>query len=329
MIGTEFLRGQGLGNRLFVYITARALAADRGAVFGTAGREHLRADHLDLDLGEEITDVSAYARYDEAEERIYLKNSVHDMVHGCYVAGADPALFSVADGTLIYGNLQAEAYFEAHRDELAGWLKVRPQYISEEYTADDLCILNVRGGEYADDGALFLREKYWRSAMTQMRRERPDMRFMVVTDDIAAAQRILPDVPAHHFSPEKDYVTVHMARYLILSNSSFGVLPAMTGPHVKKVIAPRYWARHNVSDGYWASAQNIYTGFDYLDPDGTLHTAEECRRGLASYLRDRMPSLAAHGPWQADDPEVKRTGARMELRRRLARAAQKLRRMRI
>ena len=31
MIGTQIMKGQGMGNRLFCYVTARAVAADRGA----------------------------------------------------------------------------------------------------------------------------------------------------------------------------------------------------------------------------------------------------------------------------------------------------------
>ena len=39
MIGTEFLDGQGLGNQLFCYVTARAIAEENGYEFGTAGQE--------------------------------------------------------------------------------------------------------------------------------------------------------------------------------------------------------------------------------------------------------------------------------------------------
>lgn len=41
MIGTEFLKGQGLGNQLFCYVTARCIARELGAEFGTAGQEQL------------------------------------------------------------------------------------------------------------------------------------------------------------------------------------------------------------------------------------------------------------------------------------------------
>ncbi len=35
--------------------------------------------------------------------------------------------------------------------------------------------------------------------MKLMRRQRADMQFMVVTDDVSAARRILPEVEAYHF----------------------------------------------------------------------------------------------------------------------------------
>lgn len=40
MIGTEFLKGQGLGNQLFCYVTARCIAIDNNVEFGTASQEN-------------------------------------------------------------------------------------------------------------------------------------------------------------------------------------------------------------------------------------------------------------------------------------------------
>ena len=73
------------------------------------------------------------------------------------------------------------------------------------------------------------------------------------------------------------------AHYLLLSNSSFACLPAHTSETLKFAIAPKYWARHNVSDGYWASEQNIYSLFHYMDRKGKLFTAKECREELERY----------------------------------------------
>ena len=59
MIGTEFLDGQGLGNQLFCYVTARAIAEENGYEFGTAGQECFAVNihsnrgmyFMDVDLG--------------------------------------------------------------------------------------------------------------------------------------------------------------------------------------------------------------------------------------------------------------------------------------
>ncbi len=321
MIGTEFLKGQGLGNRLLCYVSARALAEKKGVLFGTAGREFLQADFLDLDLGEEITDTSAFEKYQEADRRMYTRTCAHDMVNGCYIADADPAFFEITDRTLLYGNLQAEAYFENVREKLPEWFRLKPEFRTEKYTADDLCVINFRGGEYAGEPALFLKEAYWRKAMMHMHRENHSMRFCIVTDDPEAARRMLPGIPVFHNSAAEDFAAVQSTNYLILSNSSFGVLPALTNPNVKKIIAPKYWARHNVSDGYWSSPQNIYGGFLYMDRSGRLQTAEECRAEWEKY------EVAEGSPLPAGDPAVVRMRKKQERERLVRKAAAKIRRM--
>jgi hypothetical protein len=92
-------------------------------------------------------------------------------------------------------------------------------------------------------------------------------------------------VEAHHFDLAGDYTAIKNAHYLILSNSTFAYFPAITSDTLKYAIAPKYWARHNVSDGYWAGEQNIYSDFEYLDRNGRLYTAEECKKELEEYKK--------------------------------------------
>lgn len=320
MIGTEFLKGQGLGNQLFCYITARCIAKERGCAFGTAGQEQLAVNihskkgmyFMDLDLGERIPDSEVpgkeedtpgpdglsyrLRRYEEKELRFYQNTSLHDMEHGCYVAGADEALHSLPDDTLIYGNMQAESYFARYREEIKEWLKVKEEYDTHEFTRDNLCILNVRGGEYTGNPELYLERRYWMNAMKNMRKIRRDMEFIVVTDDPEAAAKLLPGLPVYHSDLDRDYVMIKNARYLILSNSSFAFFPAYTSDTLQFAIAPKYWARHNVSDGYWASEQNIYSIFHYQDRSGRLFTPEECIRELEEYKHRSARYRRAGGP---------------------------------
>ena len=203
MIGTEFLKGQGLGNQLFCYITARSIAKERGFVFGTAGQEQLAVNihsktgmyFMDMDMGERIEDPAALKRYDERQVRLFLGNSGHDLTHGCYVAGEDETLHSLEDDTLIYGNMQAEGYFLKYRDQIKEWLKVKPEYDTHEFTRDNLCIIKVRGGDYTGSAELYLDRKYWLDGMRNMKKIRSDMEFIIVTDDPEAARKVLPGLP--------------------------------------------------------------------------------------------------------------------------------------
>ena len=59
MIGTKLSKGQGLGNQLFCYVTARCIAEKRGLDFSILGGETLANNihsqcglyFMDLDLG--------------------------------------------------------------------------------------------------------------------------------------------------------------------------------------------------------------------------------------------------------------------------------------
>lgn len=72
MIGTQILQGQGLGNRLFCYVTARSIAEQKKTSFGVPGKEILlngltgnnSEPFLDLWMGEEAKpeDLHAFMR---------------------------------------------------------------------------------------------------------------------------------------------------------------------------------------------------------------------------------------------------------------------------
>ncbi|MBE5839888.1 MAG: glycosyl transferase [Butyrivibrio sp.] len=295
MIGTEFIKGYGLGNQLFFYVTTRCVALEKGVDFGfinpgqvgNVAQSNMGMYFMDIDMGKEIPlkDKDKFKIFVEQDDRLYMGNSKHDMANGCYISGPDPKLFEVEDNTLIYGNLQDQSYFEKYRDQIKDWLKVKPEAESYEYTSDDLCIINIRGGEYTDHPELYLDRRYFLNAIEHMKEINSNMRFMVVTEDEEAAKKVLPEYECHHFDMGKDYVTIKNARYLILSNSSFSIMPVLSSTELKYAIAPKYWARHNISDGFWSSEQNIYTFLHYQDKKGKIFTADECRKELEKYKK--------------------------------------------
>ena len=206
MIGTEFLKGQGLGNQLFCYVTARCIAIDNNVEFGTASQENFANNihsnkgmyFMNVDLGRKI-DKEKCSKIVEREERLITPTSKHNMTLGVSVAGSDKRLLQkIEDNTLIYGNLQAEEYFIKHKDEIKEWLKVNKEYFKPQYLDDNLCILNMRGGEYVGNSDLYLKKKYWTRAMAYMKKINSNMQFLIITEDVEAANIMFPKIPAYH-----------------------------------------------------------------------------------------------------------------------------------
>ena len=289
MLATEILRGQGIGNQLFCYVTARSIAHTRGLDFGVkdtgwSGDKRYNQSGFywfDLDWGQEVPD--GLDVYYEKEVRKKLNTCHHDMTVGCDVRGYDQGLMDVPDNTIIFGNMQDEKYFDHNKELVKEWLKVKEEYDTYEYMDDDVCVLNYRGGEYVGFHELYLTREYWLNAMENMTKINPNMKFVTITDDVKASQAMLPEIPAYHFTVDKDYAIIKNSKHVILSNSSFPFFAVYTSDTIENIIAPKYWARHNVSDGYWAMSQNIYSGWTYQDRNGNLSTAEECVKELEKY----------------------------------------------
>lgn len=263
MISGIFHQGSGLGNQLFRYLAVRCLALDKGYEWGMMNPENFKGHFFkDFDFGKPINDP-----FDNSfiEERV-------NNPQGIDIRPYDKRIKDIKDNTLIDGEFQDPKYFMHHIDEIREWLKCEPQTFNIPFVGqEDICVLNIRGGEYCGVDDLFLKKDYWEKAMENMRKIRPNMRFGIVTDDIALAQSTFPNFPIKH-EIQYDWACINNAQYLILSNSSFAILPALLNKNAKMIIAPKYWARHNVSDGYWALEQNKYPQFTYQDRDGNLHT---------------------------------------------------------
>ena len=195
MLGIEVQEGFGLGNQLFFYITTRCIAQDKGYEYSVLDPEHfannMHSDcglyFMDLDMGRPSKKEDYEKVFREKDTRLYAGNSKHDLTHGVYVTDTDRALFAVEDGTLLYGNLQAEDYFISHKEEIRKWLAVKPAYDCHEYSRDNLCVLHLRCSDYMGSPELFLRKKYWTMGMKQMRKINPAMEFMIITNDVKEA----------------------------------------------------------------------------------------------------------------------------------------------
>lgn len=225
-----FHRGSGIGNQLHRFVATRFLAKENNEDYGMVAPDLFKGkDFLQIDYGKPNYDY----RIEEGTGKVIPNNTTIQIIDG---------------------EFQNEKYF-SDRDWLDSIIKTRQITL-----ADNLCIINFRGGEYVGIRELFLTEEYWNTAIKMMLEERPDMEFEVHTDDPATARLFFPDYKIVS-GMEINWLSVRYANYLILSNSSFAIIPAHMG-NAKKIIAPMFWARRNTKE--WHNPDNYYQRFTHI-----------------------------------------------------------------
>ena len=248
MIAGIFYKGSGLGNQLARYVMVRTIAADKGYEFGMVFPQDFKgSSFMNLDMGVPVKGL--LYEFDEARELNQFGQDVRDY---------DPKVKDIKDFTLVDGEFQGEKYYQHRLNDIREWLKLTKPNI---YKDPRTCVINFRGGEYVGVRDLFLPKEYWDRAIAEMRKIEPDMKFEVHTDDAETARKFFPDFPIIQ-DMYQNWVAVNSATYLILSNSSFAILPALLNRYQKKIIAPRFWAGYN--KGYWQQKQCRYERFAYL-----------------------------------------------------------------
>lgn len=291
MIATRFYNGQGLGNQLWAYVVTRTIAIDMGYDFGIMSPEKFKGrDFLDLDFGywkkdKFLTEFRFPPELPSGIKHHFIERDIWHQKYKCDIRGFDERVKNIQDSTLLSGYFQSEKYIAHRRSEIKKWLQVRPEFDCREYSSENICILNIRGGEYKKFPELLLPKKYWSDAINNMLSVNPLLDFMIITDDVPYAQEMFPELLVKHFSIGKDYSIVKSAKYLILANSSFSFFPAWTSDELKYAIAPKYWARHNISDGFWACEFNLYKDWSWQDRSGVLFSHDECEKEYFNYKK--------------------------------------------
>lgn len=273
-----------MGNQLWAYAVTRAIAEKRGFDFGIIHPENfLGHDFMDPGMDNPVRGLT----------RHYTERAIVHPLNGSDIRLRDPKVAEVPDGTRLDGYFQDENYILEHKEDVKKWFRVKPEFDCRDYSRDDVCVINFRGGGYAFDVDFFLPKRYWKNAVAHMRAINPHFTFVVVTDDPKTARKFFPDFEVNHWSIGTDYAVIKNARYLILSNSSFAFFPAWTSTDLKYCIAPKYFARFNISDGYWSLGYNLVRGWNYLDRKGNLSDYETCKKELDTYIRTH-PELYAN-----------------------------------
>lgn len=288
------------GNHMWQYSVCRLIAEKKGYEWGVDpspthdyhnGMNQMY--FMDVDFGK-----FPAGEFKDFHERWTIYKHIDEV----NVTFLDPRVYDIEDGTRMIGHngalggiYQCEDYLIDKRGEILQWFKIKNEY-KDKFDLEmekmgisldeDTCVINFRGGEYRGMSTVILRREYWRDSINHMLSVNPNMKFILVTDDPDCARSFMPfDIPAIHGEIGFDFYLINQARWVILSNSTFGWWAGWLNTVVEKIIAPKYWARHNVSDGYWATGESYTRGFEYLGRDGSLFDYEICKKEALNYYK--------------------------------------------
>jgi len=295
LIITELYDGQGFGNQLWAYAVAKAIANEHKSEFAilSANRFKLR-NTLALDWGKtpiHLNRTKPTRRKRTARFRVYHEQVCRHPIDGMDISEYDSNLMKLTRNWRIEGNFQSEKYILDVKNELMQDFRILRQTPFKK----NVCIINLRGGEYKKYPSLFLKQEYYLNAMRYIKSISPFVEFEIVTDDVDLAKKYFPSITIRSrilsmdYSLEQkiidDFSSIQNAEFLILSNSSFSWWGAWTNQNYNCVVAPKYWARHNIGDGFWSMGDSLTNGWHWLDNRGDLFSTDECESELVKFKK--------------------------------------------
>lgn len=148
------------------------------------------------------------------------------------------------------GHLQSFKYFAHCFDEVKHYFGM-----VEEHPQNDYCAIHVRRGDYDNGFHPRIGPEYYEPAMERFSH---DQKYLVFSDDIEGAKRMLGD--RVEYSEGRDYIEdfklMKSCRHFIVGNSSYSAMAAVLGESpIKRVIAPRPWFGPKFTD---ITADDIY-----------------------------------------------------------------------
>ena len=112
------------------------------------------------------------------------------------------------------------------------------------------------------------------------------MKFIIITDDVNNAGRFIGNYPCYHFDVGMDFFIVNQAQYSILSASTFSWWASWLNTKSKLIIGPKYWSRHNISNGYWSQGDSYTKGWYYMNKNGELQDCETCKQEALEFYKN-------------------------------------------
>jgi hypothetical protein len=165
---------------------------------------------------------------------------------------------NVNDGMLLVGFYQSDSYMVEYRDTIINdWFKFNDSVILEskgllkQYNIDEYCYIHFRGTDYKTIPQFFLPTDYYVNAMNHIKNHKPDIKFLVITDDIDEGKKMFPDIEVISNTTEIDFYILSQSKFSIIPNSTFSWWGSWLNNNNPIVIAPNQWFNYNGGDGFF------------------------------------------------------------------------------
>ena len=298
MLAASIHEHAGLGNQIWRYVCCRVFAENLGYEWGVS-HPNWRGPFLNIDWGKEVKlNVEQDSDFTPTTglENYYKEHWEFVPETQGEVGTPDKNFTKLKDNTYINGVFQRMSYIEDHRDKICTWLTYDESITN--YSSDDICVIQFRGGDYTTGHAM-LPPEYYHNAMKHMKSNNPNIKFVIVTDDPNTARKYIPNVPVvgsaiskEHDPLQKnigwyyypggpvgiDYSILNTAKYAIISASTFAFWPVWTNKELLNVIAPMYWFDWSRSNGWWRMQDSIVNDEKWLwmHRNGDLYRSDTC-----------------------------------------------------
>jgi len=268
--------GGRLGNQMFQYAAARALAMRLDLPLGVEGlapdsRHKSRVQILEafrLDVPLHLMRKSRLEKWLLKLVRLGLPISLRGQ--RVFVEQGfryDDRFELITGGTYLVGGWVSPRYFDAIRPQLLQDFSFKGRLgnsaaVTKASILSNPCSIaaHVRRGDYVSDPRTLERfglceRDYYIAGIELFRKQYPDCHCYVFSDDVDMAQEELGDLQGMSFvrgnTQEEDLYLMSLCHHNIVANSTFSWWGAWLNEHPKKiVVAPKHWFGPKLADRY-------------------------------------------------------------------------------
>ena len=282
----NFLKGQGLGNQLWVFFSGIQLAKSNNCKVKFGNGKFFKGFFL-------INKKLITKNYIKVKKK-YLISESYDLFTNLDVTNYENQIKSIQEllthsDVEIIGSLQNKKFIPSKKTIL--------KYLMfNSLKSNSNCVIHIRGGDYINTIAK-PSKKFYEKAITIFKQKK----ILIATDDKKYASFILPDYQIlnskknhwdiltnkHHLvgGIKKDFLSIAQAKNNIICASTFSFWASYIGSlfFKKKIVAPAFWFANRVSKNWWSPLNMLINKWIYIDKNGKI---------IKSFKRNSRPLIS-------------------------------------